>query len=192
MRQFILAGVIAIIAGCAIAAQDGFMDKFDVAKSNFSSTGKNDYCILEPGYVQTFEGTEDGEKGKLVVTVTDQTENIDGVETRVVEEREWHDGELAEVSRNYFAIDKQTNDVYYFGEDSDTYKHGKVSSTEGSWLAGEKGAHYCLFMPSKPQVGQKYYQELAPDVAMDRFEVVSLTEQVKVPAGEYKNCLKTK
>jgi hypothetical protein len=124
--------------------------------------------------------------------VLDETKQIDGVETRVIEERESNDGKLVEVSRNYFALDKATNDVYYFGEDTDMYKNGKVTSNEGSWHAGEKGARYGLFMPAKPEVGQKFYQELAPDVATDRVEVVSLKEQVKVPAGEFKRCLKTR
>ena len=37
----------------------------------------------------------------------------------------------------------------------------------------------------------KYYQEIAPSVAMDRAEVISLTESLKTPAGTFGNCLKT-
>jgi hypothetical protein len=192
-RSFSLLAFALVVCACLGAKNtDDFKKSFDVPKENFVSHGKNTFFNLTPGFAATYEGEEDGEKGKLVITVLDETKQVDGVETRVVEEREWHDGELAEVSRNYFAIDKATNDIYYFGEDSDTYKHGKVSSTEGSWHAGEKGAHYGLFMPAKPEVGQKFYQELAADVAMDRFEVVSLSETAKVPAGEFKNVLKTK
>jgi hypothetical protein len=63
---------------------------------------------------------------------------------------------------------------------------------EGSWLSGVNGARFGLMMPGKPKVGDRYYQELAPKVALDRAEVVSLTEKVKVPAGTYEDCLKTK
>ena len=38
----------------------------------------------------------------------------------------------------------------------------------------------------------KYYQEIAPGTAMDRAEVVSLTERLKTPAGSFENCLKTR
>ena len=38
----------------------------------------------------------------------------------------------------------------------------------------------------------KYYQEIAPGVAMDRAEVVSLTETCETPAGKFPNCLKVK
>ena len=52
-------------------------------------------------------------------------------------------------------------------------------------------SHYGLFMPADPQVGQKFYQEVAPGVALDRVEIISLTERVKVPAGTFVNVLKT-
>jgi hypothetical protein len=54
------------------------------------------------------------------------------------------------------------------------------------------GARPGLMMPGKPKVGDRYYQEVAPGVALDRAEVLSLTEKVKVPAGTFKNCLKTR
>jgi hypothetical protein len=191
MRKTIIAIVAFAVTGLAFAAESGFVDKFDVAKSNFASIGRNDYCILEPGYVQTFEGVEDGKKGKLIITVTDQTEPVDGIDTRIVEEREWSDGQLAEVSRNYFAVDKTTNDIYYFGEDVDVYKDGKIAGHEGGWRSGKNGAHYGLFIPAKPTVGQKYYQEIAPKEAMDRAQIESISESVSVPAGKFEKCVKT-
>ena len=56
--------------------------------------------MLEAGHVQVLEG--DG--GRLVITVLNETKTVDGVETRVVEERETDKDQLIEVSRNYFAI----------------------------------------------------------------------------------------
>ena len=123
----------------------------------------------------------------------DETKTVDGVKTRVVEERETKNGRLEEVSRNYFAIDKVAGDVYYFGEDVDMYdKSGKVTGHGGSWLAGVNGARFGLMMPGAPKVGDKYYQEVAPGTALDRAEVVSVTENFKAPAGEFKNCLRTR
>ncbi len=37
----------------------------------------------------------------------------------------------------------------------------------------------------------KYYQEVAPNVAMDRAEVVSLEETLETPAGVFVDSLKT-
>ena len=89
------------------------------------------------------------------------------------------------------AISKPTGDVYYFGEDTDIYKGGKVVDHEGSWLSGVAGARFGLLMPGKPKVGDAYYQEQAPKVAMDRAQVVSVGEALKTPAGDFKDCVKT-
>lgn len=174
-------------AFAALAADKDFKDDFGVDEKNFVSTGKNKYFILEPGYV--LEYADDDET--LVITVLNETKKVGNVETRIVEERESKDGKLVEISRNYFAVDKTSNNIYYFGEDVDMYKDGKVVNHEGSWLAGVNGAKYGLIMPADPKVGNKFYQEVAPGVAMDRAEVKSVTEKKKVPAGEFENCLKT-
>ncbi len=173
----------------AAGAQTPFQDTFKVDKSTLLDKGSNTYMILEPGYKLTLmEG-----KDTLTITVLDETKVVDTVRTRIVEERETSKGKLAEVSRNYFAFDKVTGNIYYFGEDVDTYDaKGNITGHEGSWLAGVKGARFGLMMPGKPQVGQRYQQEVAPGVAMDRAEVVSITEKVKVPAGTFQNCLKTR
>ena len=160
--------------------------EFVVEKSEFSSTGRNPYFILEPGYQMVYERG----KERLVITVLNETKLVDGVETRVVEERETKNGKLVEISRNYFAISKGANNVFYFGEDVDIYKGGKVVGHESAWLAGVKGAKFGLMMPGKVTLKERYYQEIAPGVALDRVEVVSLSEMVKTPAGEFKNCLK--
>lgn len=178
-----------VAAPPAFAAKAEFRDTFNVDKTTLADTGSNTYMILEPGYRLTFV---DG-KDMLTIMVLDETKMVDGVRTRIVEERETEGGNLAEVSRNYFAIDKATGDIYYFGEDVDMYdRNGKLTGHEGSWLSGANGARFGLMMPGEPKVGEKYYQEIAPKVALDRAEVVSLAEEVTVPAGTFKNCLKVR
>lgn len=174
----------------AAPAQDKFTDVFPEDKADLASTGTNPYFVLEAGYVLTFEGKEDGKDIKLVITVLDETKKIDGVETRIVEERETENGEPAEISRNYFVISKKTNSVYYFGEDVDIYKNGKVVAHEGSWHSGEKGARYGMMMPGIPLIGARFHQEVAPEIAMDRAEIQSLTEKLEAPAGKFENVLK--
>ena len=174
-----------------IATEAGWQQSFNVNKSSLENIGENPYFILKPGYRLTLSGKEDGKKVDLVITVLNETKLVDGVETRVVEERESHDGALVEVSRNYYDIDPATKDVYYFGEAVDIYKNGQIVGHEGAWQSGQNGAHFGLMMPGKPRVEQKYYQEVAPGVAMDRAEIESVTEHLDVPAGLFKNCLKT-
>jgi hypothetical protein len=45
-------------------------------------------------------------------------------------------------------------------------------------------------MPAKPVLHQRYHQEVAERVAMDRAEIVSLTSTVTGGAGPWKNCVK--
>jgi hypothetical protein len=42
-----------------------------------------------------------------------------------------------------------------------------------------------IFMPSRPQVGQAFQQELAPGIAEDQAEVVALGDRTEVPAGTF-------
>lgn len=188
--------LILLVAGMAAGAfaagdESGWQDKFDVSACKWSSTGKNDYFILEPGYRQVLEGEENNTAVQLVITVLNETKKIGSIETRVVEERETHNGELEEVSLNYFAVCAPANDVYYFGEAVDIYKGGKVDHHEGEWIAESNGARAGLFIPAKPRVGDRFYQEWAPKVAMDRVEIVSNSESLKTPAGEFQGCVKT-
>jgi predicted lipase len=164
---------------------------FDLENCDFASTGENSYFILEPRYQVILEGEEDEEELQLTMTVLDETKVVDGVETRVVEEKESEGGNLVEVSRNYFAICKPTNDAFYFGEDVDIYEDGEIVSHEGAWLAGQNGAKAGMIMPGKVEVGMKYYQEIAPGVAEDRAEIVSVNNTLDTPAGNFQNVLKT-
>ena len=158
----------------------------------FSSTASNPFFILKPGFQATIEGTEDGVLVRLVITVLDETLTIQDIETRVVEERETEDGELVEVSRNYFATCKRNNSVFYFGEDTDIYENGVIVSHEGSWRAGVNGARAGVIMPGIILNGAKYFQEIAPEVALDQAETVRTTETVTTPAETFRNWLKTK
>jgi hypothetical protein len=176
----------------ALALVQPWMQTFDVDTKDLVSTGESRYFVLKPGHQLTFEGRESGKAGRLVVTVLNDTMNVGGVETRVVEERESQAGELVEVSRNYFAIHAKTGDVYYFGEDVDIYRKGRVVGHEGAWRHGSNGAHFGLMMPGAPRVGLRFYQELARGIAMDRAEIVSVTDTAKTPAGVFEGCVRTK
>jgi hypothetical protein len=165
-------------------------DVFHETPDEFSATGRSTFMILEPGYKLTFQGKEGSKTADLVVAVLPETKKVGGVETRVVEERESADGKLVEVSRNYFAISKRTSCVFYFGEDVDMYEDGKVKNHEGSWHAGENGARAGIFLPGVALLGARFYQEIAPRVAMDRAEIVSLGETVVTPAGKYERVMK--
>ena len=179
-----------------------FADKKDLSEASapyhpaidpasFSSTVNNPYFTLTPGTTYTYKSHDDEGTEINKVTVTDQTKKVMGVTTRVVWDRVWLDGELIEETYDWYAQDKEGN-VWYFGEDSKEHKKGKVASTKGSWEAGVKGAQPGIVMQAQPVPGEPYRQEYLKGEAEDMGQVLSVQETVKVPAGTYENCVKTK
>src|SRR5215208_742451 len=164
-----------------------FQDKFDVDKADLSARGMSKYMILQPGRRAEYQSRD----GSLIITVLPETKTVDGVETAVVEERESEGGKLKEVSRNFLSINRKTGDVYYFGEEVDIYKDGKVVDHEGAWMSGQNGAHFGMLIPGQPRAGQRFQAEAAPKVAMDRCEVKDTNAKVATPLlGTFNGCLK--
>ena len=169
---------------------DEFQRDFDLEHRDLVSIGRYRYFILEPGYQLVLQGNEGAHTVTLAITVLNETKTIGNIETRVVEERETVDGELIEVSSNFFAMCTRTGSVFYFGEAVDIYKDGRVVGHEGAWLHGEDGARAGMMMPGEPLLGARYYQEVAPQVAMDRAVVADVNAALKTPAGGFRGCLK--
>jgi hypothetical protein len=167
-----------------------FTDSFMTDSCTFSSRGQNTYFILQPGFQLVLEGVEDEDTARLVITVLNDTKIVNGVETRVVEENESVNGKTVEISRNFFAYCEETGSVFYFGEEVDIYKNGKIAGHGGAWLA--EGLNKAgIIMPGVYLLGSRYYQEIAPGIAMDRAEIISISETYKTPARNFTNCLKT-
>ncbi|MFZ2641484.1 MAG: hypothetical protein WA117_10835 [Verrucomicrobiia bacterium] len=163
-------------------------DSFSPYKADLSDSGKNPFFFLWPSYRLLLQGG----KETRAISVLNETKIIDGVKTRVIEDRRTKDGKLIEVSRSYVTISRTTGDVYCFGKDVDVYKNGKLIGHEGTWMAGANGARLGLLMPGRPAVGDKYHREVAPGVAMDRAEVISTTETLTTPTKVFERCLRTR
>ena len=167
-----------------------FTESFMQDSCSFQTTGRNNFFILEPGYQLVLEGIEGKDKIKLVITVLNETKKIGNIETRIVEENETANGKTVEISRNFFAFCKQTGSVFYFGEEVDMYKEGKIINHEGAWIA-EENNKAGIMMPGIVLLGARFYNEIAPGVAMDRVEIISLKDTLQTPTGTFFNCLKT-
>ncbi len=193
----------ALLGGLALAGaarmqsgQPAYTTNFRLQDALLIPSGSNPYFTLTPGKFWRYEGDDGGEFVQLEIRVLPQTKwvsfPINGQTkwalTRVVEEREWADGKLVEVSRNFFARDLATRNMFYFGEEVDVYQNGVIVSHDGAWLAGVNGAKPGLFMPALNLVGSRYFQEIAPGVAMDRVEHAEMGLQVTTPAGTFFNC----
>lgn len=184
-----------------------FTNQFGIESCTFKSTGRNPHFILQPGRQLSYSNANCVARGKCkeleTLTITTLFEERDisfttvngtpmTVRARVVEERETANGGLKEVSRNFFAECEGTQEVFYFGEDVDIYENGVIVNHDGAWLAGVNGAQPGIMMPGGAfLLGARYFQEIAPTVAMDRAEHMAMGLSITVPAGTYQNCVKT-
>jgi hypothetical protein len=165
--------------------------------NSFVPNGSNDFLSLQPGTMLRFEGEADGELVELQVTVLNETLPVpfeaNGrqmmARTRVIEERQWVNGELTEISLNYMARCPRSGNIFLFGEDTEIFDGDEAVSDAGSWLAGEGDARPGLLMPSFFLAGSRYYQAIAPGVSMDRSEHVEMGLEIETPAGVFKDCV---
>lgn len=207
--RHVVAFALGVVLTPAVAvAQNGtppFTDEFPIETCTFQSTGANPYFALKAGRQLHFSNEACVDAGdcdeleELVFTVLNQTRTItlrdDGktrnIVTRVVKEIHKADGKVVEISLNYFAECRGTQDVYYFGEDVDIILNGKVVSHDGAWLAGRNGAQPGIIMPGGAfLLGSRYFQEVAPGAALDRAEHVGVDLDIRVPAGRFDDCVK--
>ena len=174
-----------------------FTTDFDLNNATFSPNGGNQYWSLRPGTFLRYEGMDDGALVELEIEALDQikviTFDLNGesitARCRVIREREWEDGELIEVSRNFFARDTRNGNIYYFGEDVDNYVDGVIDNHDGAWRAGVDGAVPGLIMPSVFLLGARYYQEQAPGEALDKARHAEAGLTIDTPAGTFENCI---
>lgn len=191
-----LLAIFAIAVGANVAIAEDcsgpYTRDFRFGDCTFVNTGRNPFFVLDPGYWLKLEGTEGRKLVEVTITVLADTELVDGVNTRVVEEQERKNGVLTEVSRNFFAICSQTNSVFYFGEDVDIYAKDGVTiiSHDGAWRAGIDGANAGTVMPGTFLLGSRYFQEIAPGIAMDRACNTRMGLTMVTDAGTFSGCVK--
>jgi hypothetical protein len=191
-------GILATLALGQAAAQDsGFTSQFPIADCHFSTFGGGPHFFLDPGRRLVLRGRREGVQVTLALTVLNETKEITlptaggarKIVARVVEEMETADGELTEITRNFYARCLETGDVYHFGEEVAAYEGGAIVSREGSWEAGLNDALPGLMMPRTFLLGARYLQELAPDIAMDQAEHTGMTLTVSTPFGTLRDCV---
>jgi hypothetical protein len=158
----------------------------------FSPNVTNPWFPLKPGATLVYRGSKDEQPAVEYFTVSRQTQQVGGVPCRVVLDRVYLNGYLAETTRDYYAQDR-TGTVWYYGEDTaELDRHGHLLSTEGTWHAGVDGARPGIFMPAHLWVGASYRQEFYPGHAEDHFQILDLAARVAVPYGRFSHAMLTK
>ena len=142
--------------------------------SGFSATIDNVWFPLPRGSRYTYVGVRDGLPSRDIVTVSRRASTINGVPCAVVYDRLYLRGRLRERTTDWYSQDASGN-VWYFGErTAELDAHGKVTSTEGTWTAGVRGAKPGIYMPAHPHVGQTGRQEYYKGHADDHFKVIGV------------------
>jgi hypothetical protein len=197
-RKLVALAVLAVapIAGCGSTSHRSATPakqpapRFDA--NHFVRLIDNPWFPLKPGSVYHYRGQKDGVPSTEVMTVTNRTQTVVGVAATVVRDRLYQHGALAEDTTDLYAQDRDGN-VWYVGEATrELDKHGKTTSTEGSWQTGVHGAQAGIFMPAKPAVGQSFRQEYLKGHAEDHFAVAQFDAHVQVPWGRSDHALRTR
>lgn len=159
--------------------------------ASFTANVTNTWFPLKVGRTLVYTGTKDGKKALDLFHASSRTRVIDGVRTRVVEDRLYLDNILEERTHDYYAQDRCGN-VWYFGEDTATLdRHGHVTSREGSFHAGVRGAEPGVFMQAHPQLQRRFRQEWFAGHAEDTYKAVERNASITVPYGSFHHALRT-
>jgi hypothetical protein len=160
--------------------------------AEFTTEIDNPYWPMKVGSRWVYRETDaEGTVTRVVVTVTDQTKTIMGIDSVVVHDIVTEHGEVKEDTLDWYAQDADGN-IWYMGEDTKEYENGKVSSTKGSWEAGVDGAQAGIIVPAHPKPGLSYREEYYKGEAEDAAEVLSLNARAKVPFGTFDNVVQTR
>jgi hypothetical protein len=144
------------------------------AGPGYSANVDNPWFPLRPGTTFVYTGEKDGQPGRDVMTVTNRTITVAGAPCRVVDDRLYLRGRLAERTSDWYSQDSKGN-VWYFGERTAEFdRKGKVTSREGSWQAGVAGARAGVLMPAKPRVGASFLEEYWKGHAEDHARITGL------------------
>jgi hypothetical protein len=145
-----------------------FQSEFDMVNRRLVDSGESRYFVLQPGFRTVLS---DGDT-QLTITVLNETRMIEGVSTRVVEERQETAGVPDEVALNFFALDPATGDAFYFGEEVDMFSSGQLTGHPGAWVATD-GNRRDVLRASKVQPA--VYQH-----ARNAIAVVNIAQQLAV------------
>lgn len=140
-------------------------------------------------------GEEDGTAVRVVRRLLDATEtfSVGGrpVEAAVVEDRDYHDGELVERTLDYFA---QADDgtVHYLGEDVDDYEGGRIVGHGGAWRYGRDTRVLGVAMPARPEVGATWRFEDVPGITTESDRVTRRLDRVRVHGADHRDVIEVR
>jgi hypothetical protein len=190
-----LAAVVAVVFVTGSAnAEEKKWEELDTSKLSNPTKIDNKWYPLTPGTRLVWDGYTTDEKGEeeghsIVFIVTDLTKEIGGVETVVIWDRDFADGELEETEIAFFAQDDDGN-VWLMGEYPEEYEDGELAMAP-AWIHGIAGARGGILVPGNPKVGDPMFiQGWDPGVGFtDRGKVDQMGVTTEVDVGKFEDVL---
>ena len=143
----------------------------------------------------TFAGNDEGTQVRVVRTNLNRTKTFhyrgETIDALVQQDEETEDGELVERTFDYFA-QSDSGDVYYLGEDVNTYKNGKVKGHGGAWLLGRETDTPGVLMPANPKVGDTFVSEDVPKITHETDHVVASGKTTQIGGKSYSNVIRVR
>ena len=160
--------------------------------ANFVGKVDNPYFPLKPGTRMRYSGVSDDGVTRQIdtVLVTNRKKVVLGVTCTVVRDTVSEHGRPIERTYDWYAQDKQGN-VWYFGEDSRSPRHGRFVKDNDSWESGVNGAQPGIIMEGKPKRGDAYRQEYYIGHAEDQARVLGHGGAVRTPYKRFARTLVT-
>jgi hypothetical protein len=158
--------------------------------ANFVTTIDNPYFPLQPGTTFIYGGQMPGGFERDEVAVTHNTRVIDGVTCVEVHDSVFTNDVLTEDTLDWYAQDRDGN-VWYFGESTQEFEDGLITTIAGSFMAGVNGDKPGIIMKAHPAVGDFYRQEFSLSNAEDFAQTLSLNEVVTLRTRTFNHCLKS-
>ncbi len=166
-----------------------------VTFTRHSNQISNPYLPITRFHRCVLGGNDQGQHLRIVRVLQNRTKRFkykgQTVKTAVVEDRvtDVGAGQLIEKTVDYFAQDKAGN-VYYFGEDVNEYRNGHVVSHSGQWRLGRDTNTPGVLMPAHPKVGDAFYAEKIPGIAVERDRVVAVGGTRQTGGHTYQHVIK--
>lgn len=180
-------------ASAAASSSPSLTEVFPYGSFSDPTTIDNAWLPLVPGTQWVWDGeTVDGDEvlpHRIVLTVTDLTKIVDGVQTVVAYDQDYSDGELVEAEIVFLAQDDD-GAVWHLGQYPEEYEDGEFVAAP-AWIAGVEDALAGFWMTADPAAGQRSYsQGWGPAVDWtDRGRVIEDGIEDCVPVGCYSDVI---
>jgi hypothetical protein len=157
----------------------------------------NPYLPISSFHRCVLAGSDQGQRLRISRTLESRTQpftfggrtvNAAVVDDRVTDVRA---GQVIERTVDYFAQD-EAGTVYYFGEDVNEYKNGKLTSHEGQWRLGRDTQTPGVLMPANPKPGDTFMSEDVRGVTHETDHVVSSGGTAQIGGRTYRDVIKVR